>query len=302
MHIRARRAIPYAESRWSSTLREWSHHHFTRTVRVSHVLPIKKPMRPRALVQTISLAFVVVLLCSSCATVRRAAPHTVSAKHVLFFDDFNGSSLNLKKWQPNWLAGDNRTTTKPVNSHEASCYAPSQVSVGSGSLHLRATSRRCRASNGHTYSYASGLVNTRKHFTFTYGRLEARIWMPPGTSSRTHNWPAFWANGTGTWPKTGEIDVVEGLSGSNCYHFHSPSGGPGGCAPMRNAGGWHTFAADWRPGRVSYLYDGKQVGTIRQGITNSPMFLILNLGVSSSISPPIRVPSEMRVDYVRVTA
>ena len=71
---------------------------------------------------------------------------------------------------------------------------------------------------------------------------------------------------------------------------------------MSNAGGWHTFAADWRRGRVSYFYDGKLVGTIRQGITNAPMYLILNLGVSSSISPPIRVPSEMRVDWVRVTA
>jgi hypothetical protein len=31
------------------------------------------------------------------------------------------------------------------------------------------------------------------------------------------------------------------------------------------------------------------------------MFLILNLAVSSSISPPILTPSEMLVDYVRVS-
>ena len=269
------------------------------------VLPIQKTMRPRAFARSLLLLVVIVLLGTSCAALKRASGGSArpGAPHgrVLFFDDFNGGSLNHSKWQPNWLGNDNRTVTKPVNGDEASCYAPSQVSVGSGTLHLRAVSRRCRASNGHTYSYASGLVNTRQHFTFKYGRMEARVWMPPG-SSRTHNWPAFWADGTGTWPQTGELDVVEGLGGSNCYHFHSPSGGPGGCARMGNAGGWHTFAADWRRGRVSYFYDGKLVGTIRQGITNAPMYLILNLGVSSSISPPIRVPSEMRVDWVRVTA
>jgi beta-glucanase (GH16 family) len=71
---------------------------------------------------------------------------------------------------------------------------------------------------------------------------------------------------------------------------------------MGNAGGWHIFSADWRPGVVRFFYDHAPVGTIRRGITGAPMFLILNLGVSSSISPPIRVPSEMRVDWVRVTA
>jgi beta-glucanase (GH16 family) len=258
-------------------------------------------MRPRVFAHALSFIVVVALLCTGCAALKKATPGHVAPGRVLFFDDFSGGSLKLSKWQPNWLGANSRSITKPVNGEERSCYAPSQVSVSGGTLHLRAVSRHCRAENGRTYAYASGLVNTRQHFTFKYGRMEARVWMPPG-SSRTHNWPAFWADGTGAWPKTGELDVVEGLSGANCYHFHSPAGGPGSCAAMRNAGGWHTFAADWRRGRVSYFYDGKLVGTIRRGVTNAPMFLILNLGVSSSISPPIRVPSEMRVDWVRVTA
>ena len=269
------------------------------------VLPIKKTMHPRALAQSLSFVVVLLFLGTSCAALNRASggstrPGTPHGR-VLFFDDFNGGSLNHSRWQPNWLGANNGSITKPVNGEEASCYAPSQVSVGGGTLHLRAVSRGCRATNGHTYAYASGLVNTRQHFTFRYGHMAARVWMPPG-SSRTHNWPAFWADGTGTWPKTGEIDVVEGLSGANCYHFHSPSGGPGACARMYSAGGWHIFSADWRRGIVRFYYDHQLVGTIRRGITNAPMFLILNLGVSSSISPPIRVPSEMRVDWVRVTA
>ena len=118
---------------------------------------------------------------------------------LLFDDEFNGKALDLSKWQPNWLGATNATITKPVNSEELSCYDPHQVTEpGDGRLHLNAVRRSCHAANGVTYSMASGLVETRKHFTFTYGYLEARIWLPTGTS-QTMNWPAFWAAGTGVW-------------------------------------------------------------------------------------------------------
>jgi beta-glucanase (GH16 family) len=227
-------------------------------------------------------------------------PPSPPAENEIFRDDFNGSSLDLAKWRPNWLAGDDVAVTKPVNSAEQSCYDPAQVSVGGGSLHLRAVNRACRANNGVTYPYASGLIESAHDFTFTYGRIEARVFVPPGAGAAS-NWPAFWANGTGTWPVTGELDVFEGLEGRACWHFHSTAGGPGGCAPWSSPGGWHTFGADWRPGSVSYFYDGVQVGQIASGITAAPMYLIFNLGLSPTIAPPVTLPSEMLVDWVRVT-
>jgi beta-glucanase (GH16 family) len=236
----------------------------------------------------------------------RTAPTTTTtapappATNEIFRDDFNGATLDRSKWRPNWLAGTDDAVTKPVNSNEQSCYDPAQVSVGGGYLHLNAVSRACRANNGVTYPYASGLIESAGHFTFTYGTIEARIWVPPGTAG-VANWPAFWANGTGTWPITGELDVMEGLEGHTCFHFHSTLGGPGGCAPLASPSGWHTYAADWEPGSVTYFYDGVQVGRVTSGITASPMYLILNLAVSPSISPPVQLPSEMLVDWVRVT-
>ena len=80
-------------------------------------------------------------------------------------------------------AGTDTAITKPVNSAELSCYDPAQVSVGGGNLRLRAVARPCRANNGITYAYASGLVESAHDFTFTFGRLEARIWVPPGSGS-----------------------------------------------------------------------------------------------------------------------
>ena len=228
-------------------------------------------------------------------------PTAPPATDEIFRDDFSGSSLDLSKWRPNWLAGTDDAITKPVNSAELSCYDPANVSVSGGYLRLRAEARSCKANNGVTYPYASGLVESAHDFTFTYGRMEARVWLPPAGNGKGSNWPAFWANGTGQWPTTGELDVMEVLEGRACYHFHSPSGGPGGCASLPDPSGWHTFAAEWRPGVVTYFYDGRQVGRITSGITSSPMYLIFNLALSTKISPPVQVPSEMLVDWVRVT-
>ena len=63
--------------------------------------------------------------------------------------------------------------------------------------------------------------------------------------------------------------------------------------------GWHTYAADWQPGVVTYYYDGTEVGQITTGITSSPMYLILNDAVGGA-GGQVVTPSTMQVDYVRV--
>lgn len=231
---------------------------------------------------------------SSPSTGSAAAPLGIPGSwRQVFADEFNDNTLDSTKWNPNWF-GCATCTTPPVNGAESAAYAPSQVSESGGSLHLTAAQKSATV-NGKTYQYTSGLVNTNGKAQFTYGAFESRIYLP-AAGPDVANWPAFWTDGQ-NWPTDGELDVMEGLSGQACYHFHSPSGGPGGCA-SGNYTGWHTFGAEWAPGSVKYYYDGVKVGEITSGITSSPMYVILNNAVYAS--GPTVTPADMQVDYVRV--
>ena len=96
---------------------------------------------------------------------------------------------------------------------------------------------------------------------------------------------------------------MEGLGGSHAWHFHwgSPSSPKetGGTPSMSSKAGWHIFGADWEPGAIKFYYDGKQVGQATSGVTNSPMYLILNYA-AGSWGGPTSASQEMLVDYVRV--
>lgn len=221
------------------------------------------------------------------------AGHPPGSWHLIFHDEFSGRSLDLAHWSAGWLA---RGITVPVQPEDLQCYDPAQVGLGGSELDLTLV-HNPEACGGRTRPYASGLVNTWRKFSFRYGFLEARIWLP-GTRWIA-NWPAFWATGY-SWPRDGEIDVLEGLHGRACWHFVNATGVRGNCAGGQFARGWHTYGADWEQGFISYYYDGQVMGTIRNGITAARMYLILNNATAPQTGGPVLAPATMRVDYVRV--
>jgi len=216
--------------------------------------------------------------------------------HVIFDDEFTGSALDTNKWSTGWYGSG---VTGPVNVRkESQCYAPSQVAVQAGELDLSLIARTetCNTGSGTiTRPYLSGIVTTNGKFAYTYGYLEARVWLPgAGTVA---DWPAIWGVGQ-NWPTDGELDVVEGIGGKVCWHFHDAVADPGTCVRRRYTGGWHTFGANWERGVVTWYYDGVRIGRARAGITGKPMYLVLDL--AASISRPVEAPASLRVRYVRV--
>ncbi len=248
-----------------------------------------------------ALAGVAFVLFASLVSPAHTAPGPVGHRghwHLIFDDEFGGSGLDTAKWSTGWYGSG---ITGPVNPGETQCYDPAQVALGRGELDIRLIARteRCNTGSGQiSRPYVSGIVTTNGRFSYTYGYFEARVWMPGSRS--IEDWPAVWAVGH-NWPAGGELDLVEGLGGNACWHFHDPSGGPGGCSSKKFSGGWHTFGADWQKGVVSWYYDGAKVGAVRGGVTGDPMYLVLDLDVrNAAYGGPIDAPASLRIDYVRV--
>jgi beta-glucanase (GH16 family) len=218
-------------------------------------------------------------------------PGDPASWHQVFADEFNSPTLDASKWSSGWQGG-----STPVNSSELQCYDPAQIALTNGELDLNLIAKP-ETCGGQTRPYASAMINTEGKYNYTYGYLEARVWVS-GTTAIT-DWPAVWTDGQ-SWPQDGELDIMEGLSGQACWHFHDPQGGPGGCSSATYTGGWHTYGADWEAGTVTYYYDGTPADTITTGITNSPMYIILNLAADTANSGPLQAPATMRVDYIHL--
>jgi len=225
-------------------------------------------------------------------------PGDPSSWNLVFNDDF--TSFNSSIWNLSRYDGGGITTG--FNSQEEECLDPAQTTVGDGAADLNIVSQSTSC-GGETKPYDGSILDTDGKWTFTYGYVEAKVWLP-SAGGVIADWPAIWAVGS-NWPTGGEIDILEGLDGEACWHFHyGTSGDPqsqGAClAGSSYVGGWHTFGADWEPGSVTWYYDGNDVGTVTTNVTGDPMYLIASLAVDQSYGGPIQAPASLRIDYIRV--
>ncbi|HEX4489667.1 MAG TPA: hypothetical protein VH914_00530 [Acidimicrobiia bacterium] len=102
------------------------------------------------------------------------------------------------------------------------------------------------------------------------------------------------------WPNDGEIDLIEGLHGRGMWHVHSTSSSAPGGGNL--TAGCHRIKYVRTASTVTFFYDGVNQGSAStSNFASSPEYLVVNLAVSSSISPP-EVPAQLHVDWIEVLA
>lgn len=247
---------------------------------------------------------------------------------LVWGDEFNapaGTAPDASKWQPETGPGVNNELQYYTNNNNAR-------HDGNGNLVLQARREvtpgsACPVdpvSGSTTCQYTSARLNTYGKFTFTYGRVEARI----KVSSTQGLWPAFWMLGADffdqrrPWPYTGEIDIMEhvGKEPNRVYStLHAPQYfGAGGYGSPLDLGqpassAFRTFAVEWDSSHMTFSVDGNRFFTVDREqlettrgpwVFDHPFFLIINNAVGGDWPGPpgagTQLPQDMVLDYVRV--
>ncbi len=133
---------------------------------------------------------------------------TLQEYELVWSDEFNeGSAPSVENWNIETGYGVNNSGW---GNNEWQLYtdSPDNVRVENGNLVItaRCDSGVCGVRDG---SITSARINSKDKFEVKYGKIQARIKMPPGKGM----WPAFWMLGSNfperPWPGVGEIDIVE---------------------------------------------------------------------------------------------
>jgi beta-glucanase (GH16 family) len=219
---------------------------------------------------------------------------------TVFYDDFRGTSVDARKWNI-----DVTQSTQYNNELEAYTTSRKNVRIVHGRdaagtadhsvLELQAHYQPgFTTPAGNKLDFTSGKIDSANKFDVAHATVSARMKLPAGIGY----WPAFWMLGYGTWPDTGEIDVMENIGdpGWVSAATHGP-GYSGDQAPVNRAylrsmrladvTAWHTYAVRWTSTAMTFYVDGKvffdetrpMIRFFGKWAFDNPKYLILNLAL-----------------------
>jgi beta-glucanase (GH16 family) len=247
------------------------------------------------------------------STTTIVSPPSGSYKHLAWSDEFTGPAgtpPNPANWSLDSYGGCGDGT---LSSNTAS--TANAALDGDGHLSITADGPP---------GYESAQIDSAEQFSFEYGELEARIKIPAGSGLCS----AFWMLGDSTapgscWPQCGEIDVMEAISPYPNYVYatiHGPVSGSSNfqqwqaqlTSPTPFTAGYHTYGVIWRPGLITWTFDGVPYATATPSqlppgaqwvFDGHPFHLVLDLAVGGWPGAPAAgapFPATLSVDWVRL--
>lgn len=154
----------------------------------------------------------------------------------------------------------------------------------------------------------SARIDTQDSLTLKYGRVEFVAAVPSGVGT----WPALWLlpndDVYGSWPKSGEIDIMEHIGRrpgvlyyslhTELYNWQKQEYYTYELHQSEVTETFHQYAIDWHPDRIVFELDGNEVVTFRKGEFgrdtshkgwpfDQPFFILMNLAIGGNLGGPV---------------
>lgn len=231
---------------------------------------------------------------------------------LIWSDEFNGSAVDTEKWSRCKRKGADWANTKSDDSR--------LVRVRHGVLRLWGA-KNPDTSKDPVPFFTAGLESKGK-FSFKYGKIQIRAKFKSAQGA----WPALWMLGEkGSWPKNGEIDLMEHLNFDDKIYqtVHSPytrsvsSKLPisGSTSPI-DKGVWNTYGCEWYADKIVFTVNGQPTHTYPRVVEKGddqwpfqqPFYIIMSMQIGGKWvnangklpTKPEHYPVWMDVDWVRV--
>ncbi len=245
-------------------------------------------------------------------------PHT----NLVWSDEFRGPTGSPPN-PANWTLDPTNSCGSGTLSQDTTSTANASLS-GTG-LNITAIQSPPGSPTPASAAYTSALLDTATHYSFNYGRIEARIWYPPGSGVCSQFWLLQTAtNYDGCDAPCGEMDVAEinnRFPNIAWADLHAPAAGQSAAQVFQShvtaatpfTGGFHTYGLIWGPNSVSWTLDGLTYATATPAsltpagtpwvFNGLAMRVLLDLAVGGWAYAPTNssgFPATMQVAWVRV--
>jgi len=237
------------------------------------------------------------------------------ALSLVWSDEFEvDGKPDTKKWEI--IHGDGCPSMCGFGNQEWQAYTGKKrnLRVEDGKLIIEAHKRK---------KYTSAKITTQKLSGWRYGKISVRAKLPAGIGT----WPAIWMlpdeNTYGTWPRSGEIDIMEhvgyrqgvvhGTVHTAAYN-HKIGTQKGGEVVVADATkAFHVYSVVWNENHILWSVDDTEYyqfkrlagDTFEEWPFDKPFHLILNLAIGGTWGGKYGVdkkafPTRLEIDWIRV--
>jgi hypothetical protein len=218
-------------------------------------------------------------------------------RELVFSDEFEGTSLDTKKWLTNYYYGDKLLGDRFSVGTDLQAYTEKEnFEIRNSLLKIITKPQKIQGKawtaggfKVHEFGYSSGIINTGKSFRQKYGVFTAKIKLGnPAAKS------AFWMLADKITP---HIDVCRTADGKViCDYFSTPEKRVKGSIGSKYANDFYIYSLEWTPDKLVWKINDTEVLTQTSGVPQEPMYIHF----SGGLDKPVNSMTAMEIDWVRV--